>query len=207
MNQTDYTRTPNPNSGICAGGSPTLAPGGWAITLDEGELDQGNDFGNVQFQPSVTIDKTGDALSKIGDDVTYTITVENTSSAPTPSLVCTVSDSTLNFSKNVTLAPGATDVSNVPFTIPADAADPYPNTASVSCAYPSNPTAEVASDSDGHSINLFQPAIELSKAGEASSKIGDSVDYTITLVNNSSADTPDLVCTVTDTLVGVDETS
>ncbi len=32
------------------------------------------------FQPSITIDKTGDTLSKVGDVVNYTITVTNTSS-------------------------------------------------------------------------------------------------------------------------------
>ena len=53
---------------------------------------------------------------------------------------------------------------------------------------------------------LFQPAIELTKTGDALSKIGDPVDYVITLTNKSSADTPVLECTVTDTLVGVDET-
>src|SRR5574341_1472658 len=39
------------------------------------------------FQPSITIDKTGDTLSKVGDDVNYTIKVCNTSSADTPTLV------------------------------------------------------------------------------------------------------------------------
>ncbi len=53
---------------------------------------------------------------------------------------------------------------------------------------------------------MFQPAINLTKTGDALSKIGDTVDYVITLENNSSADTPDLTCTVTDALVGVDET-
>ena len=40
----------------------------------------------------MTIEKTGEELSKVGDDVHYTIKVTNTSSADSPSLTCTVSD-------------------------------------------------------------------------------------------------------------------
>ena len=153
------------------------------------------------FQPSVTIDKTGDTLSKIGDDVTYTITVNNTSSADTPALECTVSDPTIGLSKPVTLASGASDVSMVPFTIPAGATDPFLNTATVTCSPTGFPN--VLTDSDGHSVNLFQPAIAVDKAGDTLSKAGDDVSYTFTLSNNSSADTPPLDCTATDSLLGV----
>ncbi len=153
------------------------------------------------FQPSVTIDKTGDTLSKIGDDVVYTITVNNTSSADTPNLVCTVSDPTIGFTRAVTLASGASDVSTVPFTIPAGAADPFLNTATVTCSPTGFPNVLTASD--GHSVNLFQPAIAVDKTGDTLSKVGDDVSYTFTLSNNSSADTPALDCTATDSLLGV----
>src|SRR5262249_43822602 len=60
------------------------------------------------FNPSITLDKTGPALSKIGDGVTYTITLTNTSPAGgpagAPSLVCTITDQPISFSKTVTLA-------------------------------------------------------------------------------------------------------
>ena len=36
------------------------------------------------YEPSVTIEKVGDELSKIGDDVNYTITVTNTGSTGSP---------------------------------------------------------------------------------------------------------------------------
>jgi len=39
------------------------------------------------FEPSVDIEKTGDLLSKVGDKITYTVTIHNTSSADTPDLV------------------------------------------------------------------------------------------------------------------------
>jgi len=45
------------------------------------------------------------------------------------------------------------------------------------------------------SINLVQPAIAVDKTGDAFSKLGDEIDYAVTLSNNSSADTPPLNCT------------
>jgi hypothetical protein len=78
------------------------------------------------------------------------------------------------------------------------------NTASVTCSPAGFPN--VYEDTAFWSTNLFQPAINLLKTGDELSKIGDAVDYAITLENDSSADTPDLTCTVTDALVGIDET-
>ena len=152
------------------------------------------------FQPSITFDKTGDTLSKVGDDVSYTLTLNNTSSADTPDLVCTITDVLLDINKNVTLASGRSDVTNTTYTVQAGDPDPLVNTADVSCSPVGWPNTLTASD--GHSVNLFQPAIAADKTGDALSKVGDDVDYTITLSNNSSADTPDLVCSVSDTLLG-----
>ena len=82
--------------------------------------------------------------------------------------------------------------------------DPVVNTASVTCS-PAGWT-NVLTASDGHSVDLFQASIDLTKTGADLSKIGDPVDYVITLHNTSSADTPILSCRVLDPLVGVDET-
>ena len=152
------------------------------------------------FQPAIALSKTGDALSKVGDDVSYTITLSNNSSADTPDLVCTISDPIIGFSKDVTLASGGSDVSTVSWTIPEGASDPYDNTASVTCSPLGFPNVLEASAS--HSTNLFQPAIDVRKTGDELSKVGDPVDYTITLSNNSSTDTPALECTATDSLLG-----
>jgi hypothetical protein len=56
--------------------------------------------------------------------------------------------------------------------------------------------------SDSWTVNLFQPAFAVTKTGDALGKIGDVVDYVITLSNNSSADTPAVTCLATDTLLG-----
>jgi uncharacterized repeat protein (TIGR01451 family) len=84
------------------------------------------------------------------------------------------------------------------------ASDPHLNTASATCS--PDGFGNVLNASDGHSVNLFQPSITLDKtADNIYSKVGDTLNYTITLTNTSSADTPDLECTVTDATVGVDE--
>ena len=154
--------------------------------------------------------------------VDYTITLYNNSSVDTPDLTCTVTDPTVGVDETFTLGVGApppapgfgagitiTIGSSHPinvydFVIPETAADPFVNTASVTCS-PAGFT-NILTDTASWSTNLFQPAINLLKTGDALSKIGDPVDYVITLENNSSADTPDLTCTVTDTLIGVDQT-
>ena len=156
------------------------------------------------FQPSITFEKTGDALSKIGDKVDYTLTLNNTSSADSPDLECTISDPTVGVDEDVTLASGASEVIDVTdFEIPAGADDPFPNTATATCSPQGFPN--VLEASDGHEVNLFQPSITFEKTGDALSKIGDKVDYTLTLNNTSSADSPDLECTISDPTVGVDE--
>ena len=156
------------------------------------------------FQPSITFEKTGDDVSKIGDKVDYTLTLNNTSSADSPDLECTISDPTVGVDEDVTLASGASKVIDVTdFEIPAGADDPFPNTATATCSPQGFPN--VLEASDGHSVNLFQPSITFEKTGDDVSKIGDKVDYTLTLNNTSSADSPDLECTISDPTVGVDE--
>jgi uncharacterized repeat protein (TIGR01451 family) len=60
----------------------------------------------------------------------------------------------------------------------------------------------LADVTDNHSTDLFGPAFSVTKTGDETSKVGDVVDYTITLSNTSSANTPALICTATDPLLG-----
>ena len=134
----------------------------------------------------------------------YLITLYNNSSADTPDLVCTITDATIGFTQAVTLASGANAPYTVPFTIPADfVGDDFANTASVTCSPVGFPN--VYTDEASWSIELFQPSINLTKSAETLSKAGDPVAYTITLFNTSSADTPDLVCMITDATIGFSE--
>ena len=58
------------------------------------------------WKPSITFDKTGDELSKIGDPTDFTITLTNTSTEGTPDLTCTVTDEAIGVDETVTLAAG-----------------------------------------------------------------------------------------------------
>ena len=157
------------------------------------------------FQPSITVDKTGDTLSKVGDDVTYTIKVCNTSSADSPNLVKdSVTDSLIsgvNADFGASLAPGACESHEFTRTVLAGDPDPLVNTATAHYhpdGFPNDITA-----SDSHSVNLFQPSITIDKECTDLSKIGDPVNCTVGVTNTSSNDTPDLVIeSISDTVQG-----
>ena len=154
------------------------------------------------FQPSLAIDKTGDDLSKIGDDVDYTITVTNTSSADSPNMSVTITDPMLGINQVENMAPGDVVVINTTYTVLAGDPDPLLNTAEAIGVVDvfGNVIGPV---SDGHSVNLFQPAVEVIKDGPAEAYVGDVITYTFTINNLSSSDTPPLaLVSVTDTVLG-----
>ncbi len=156
------------------------------------------------FQPAITFSKTGDPLSKVGDAVTYTLTLDNASSADAPDLQCRITDALLGLDQPVTLAWNAAPyVVTRPYTVPAGAPDPLINTANVTCSPLGFPNIITATAT--HSVNLFQPSITFAKTGDPLSKIGDSTAYTLTLDNTSSNDTPDLQCRITDAMLGLDQ--
>src|SRR5262249_18050908 len=152
--------------------------------------DDSASFSTNLFQPAIDVTKTGDALSKIGDKVNYTITVFNNSSADTP----TRSDERRvgkqgSTQQNAGLANDATYGINVNDVVVAtNARAPIGNPVTVHATVAGFPNTY--DDSASFSTNLFQPAIDVTKTGDALSKIGDKVNYTITVFNNSSADTP-----------------
>ncbi len=156
------------------------------------------------FQPSIDIEMTVDALSKVGDGITYSITVTNTSSADSPNLVGNVTFSLTGLaSEPIDLAPGASHAFTRAYTVQAGDPDPLLNTATVTTSPVGFPN--VISDSDEASTNLFQPSITIDKTGDTLSKVGDVVNYTITVTNTSSADSPNLVGAVVDTMLGINQ--
>jgi hypothetical protein len=143
------------------------------------------------FQPSITFDKSGDALSKVGDPINYTLTLTNTSSPDTPDLECTVSDPLLNLSQQVTVGSGLDTKIHAAYTVQSGDPDPFVNEASVACSPAGFPNVLRASDT--HSVNLFQPKVDVTKKGPEFSKAGDTATYEVTIENKSSADSPKLV--------------
>ncbi len=187
-------------------------PRGYQETFNPGDRKSGNDFGNYPLA-SVTIAKAGDDLSKVGDNVTYTFTIRNTSLCSLPNLVLdNVTDSVLGDLTADAVKAGADiltcdeDVTfQVTREVPDGALDPLTNTVTVHY-HPCDLEGIDVTASSSHSVQLFQPAIDIVKTGATLSKIGGKVDYVITVFNNSSADTPDMVCTVTDAMLGINTT-
>jgi hypothetical protein len=163
------------------------------------------------YWPQIDLSKTGDPLSKIGDGVTYLITAYNNTAADAGlrALSCTITDSLIGFSKTVTLASGAYDTSTQGFIIPAVAADPFNNTASMTCK-PVAASAPVVgsstfsvSDSSTWSTNLFQPQVEIIKTGPLNATSGEEITYTFTINNKSSSDSPNLqLDSISDNVIG-----
>ncbi len=155
--------------------------------------------------PAIKITKTGDALSKIGDDTNYKIVIENTGNVPLTRVevldITFNSDLTLKFPE--TLAPGAKAEVNVTFKIPAGAADPFVNEVKARYKYVSGSFEFEVSDKSTHSVNLFQPGIKIEKwADKDVSMIGDTVKYSIKVTNTGSSDSPDMIFSVHDDIVG-----
>ncbi len=163
--------------------------------------------------PSIEITKTGPTLSKVGDIVTYTYEIRNTSvpaSAP-PLDVVSIVDTGVGWPGlgNLTargctpLATGAVCTFQASHTVAPGVPDPLVNV--VTATYRLTAFNQTVTASDSHSVNLFQPSITFAKTGEPLSKIGDSTTYTLTLDNTSSNDSPDLQCRITDALLGLNQ--
>jgi uncharacterized repeat protein (TIGR01451 family) len=151
----------------------------------------------------ISITKMADALSKVGDDVTYTFEICNLGVGPVDrvSVIDTLlGDITASFP--ATLAPGECATVVLQRTVADGDADPLPNT--VTAIYSSGPTQDTATASA--STELFQPSITLDKTGDVTTAaVGDVVNYTITVTNTSSMDSPNCVGSVVDTLLGVNQ--
>jgi hypothetical protein len=199
-------------------------------TLCEPQVDsgaQGTTTETFPPRPCIHVTKSVEPLkSKPTDSVTYTIEVCNCGDIDLTGI--TVTDTKLG---NLvppfpsTLAKGTVGnpncvTKNIPWTIPQGTTeDPYVNMVTVN----SNETAASCFDCTGAScvdctktasasVDLFIPNVTISKDCKCNPRdpsIGcqanDSVDYTITVHNLSTSDTPTITCRVTDSLLSVDK--
>jgi len=179
------------------------------------------------FAPAVEIVKSGETISKEGDDVTYQFTITNKSDGDlgtaaqdgtAPDLLLDSINDTLlgdlitqaNAAGCGTLAMGASCNFSVPRTVLAGDPDPLNNTVVVH--YHPEAFDNDVTDNDSHSVDLFHPAVAIVKTGESISKAGDTVTYQFTITNNSDGNlntaaldgtAPDLqLATISDTLLG-----
>ena len=171
-------------------------------------------------QPCIDVNKSVDPLlSKPGDSVEYTIELCNCGDVALNSI--TVSDTKLGGDLvppfPSTLAAGTVGnpncVTNIFLhTIPQGTTqDPYVNVVTATGTPAGETTAE--SDVSQASVDLFFPNVTISKACDCKEsdptigcQAGDDVDYTITVNNLSTADTPSLTCEIKDALLNVNKT-
>ena len=165
----------------------------YSVTAGNGAVISGLNFGNMQPLPGISVTKTGDQLSKVGDEVTYTVEIENTGNVALTldSVIDTLKgDITSNFTSPLGVGEAASY--SYTYTVPDGAADPLLNEVAVNAHMVDHP--EIAtSGSSSHSVELFQPSFEITKSGPSVVMIGSMVTYTYTIKNNSSIDSPKLV--------------
>lgn len=86
------------------------------------------------FQPSITLANLGSTQNAVvGDSVTFTLYLENTSSSDSPNLTCTISDAPLSIEETVNLAPGEQHTVTATYTVQADDPSVLANLVSVHC--------------------------------------------------------------------------
>ncbi|MDH3625175.1 MAG: hypothetical protein OEQ49_14990 [Myxococcales bacterium] len=168
----------------------------------------------------IEVTKEADELSKVGDDVNYSVTVENTGRATlykqsiTDSLAGDLTNAA-NSDCGASLAPGASCTITYSRTVEEGDDDPLVNTVDIVYTEFADPTSLEFTDSDDAETNLFQPSIcfggddpDCVATGKSASPtlllIGGNVDYTLTLENTSSGDTPTLVCDISDPVLEID---
>ncbi|MDT8408138.1 MAG: hypothetical protein RQ741_00935, partial [Wenzhouxiangellaceae bacterium] len=111
------------------------------------------------FQPSVSVSKTGPELAKAGDIVTYTVTLENTSSMDTPDAIsCSANDSLAG-----TIEGFGFGANSYEYTIPAGATGSIVNTVTVECGVAE--FTNVFGASASHTVDLFTADASVSKTG------------------------------------------
>ena len=112
---------------------------------------------------------------------------------------CTAEDTHFGTIFDGILPPGDT-VLYLTRTVQPDDPNPLENIVTLTCSPVGFPNVLTASDS--HVVDLLGPAIEVDKTGDWLSKVGDDVNYTITLSNITTGPLVDLACVAEDSLLG-----
>ncbi len=142
----------------------------------------------------VAVNKTGDTISKAGDDVTYNFNITNTGVVTL--YLQSVIDTLLNGLTGTAsaagcgiLAPDASCSFTASRTVQPTDPDPLPNTVTVDYRGTASLTGTAVTASDSHSVDLVHPNITVTKtANNTISKAGDALTYTITVTNTGDVD-------------------
>jgi uncharacterized repeat protein (TIGR01451 family) len=161
----------------------------------------------------IEVTKSGPEKSKVGDDASYEVKVKNTGAVTLykqsieDSLAGDLTDDTnpniISSDCGDSLAPGATCTVKYKYTVQEEDPDQLENTVDVTYNRDQDLEGDSVTDSDSHTVNLFQPGLKITKTGDAVSKTGDTVTYNFEIENTSSADSPNLLLdSIDDTVLG-----
>jgi uncharacterized repeat protein (TIGR01451 family) len=147
--------------------------------------------------PLLTILKSGPATANTGQIITYTITVWNNGTSDAQDVW--VVDSFLGISVNVPMiVAGGSWTNNYNYLVPTGTTGWIFNNATA--AY-RNGFIAFGPVTDGHSVQIIDPVIEISKTGPPTANTGQTITYTITVWNNGTSDAHNVW--VNDTLLGI----
>jgi len=139
------------------------------------------------FQPSIEVAKVADVeTALVGDTVTYTVRITNTSSADSPDLDLTAIDDSLEGDLLAEcpdlLAAGAYCEFTYGHAVTTEDADPLVNTVSVE----SNPVGfpNDIDDTATETVDVLMPSVDVEKDGPDLSKATDPAVYTVTITND-----------------------
>jgi len=163
--------------------------------------------------PELSVSKYGEVLATAGYPATYGYMITN--GGDTELELISMNDSGGNYGGSglgdltsvatsagcAVLAPGASCAFNLIYIV--EAGDPDPLVNLVDVIYSPVGSGQEVIASDEHVMELFQPSVQVEKTGGILAHVGAPVTYEITITNDGSPDSPDLVLdSISDSLLG-----
>lgn len=147
------------------------------------------------FQVSIAVEKSGPALSQVGERASYVVDVTNTSSPAAPDLIF---DAAIDSQGDALTVPDACSVlaAGESCSFSYDALVPLgddPLTTEVEVRYRPEGFTDVVGGAANHAIEVFQPSVTLSLTGDPLSQAEEVVTHRVTITNTSSEDAPNLI--------------
>lgn len=210
-NTIDVTVTPGKTATITANSGALNVPGNIINTASVScspagfvNVVQDSDSVTVRVKrrvSTITVTKTGDGYTKVGDDVSYTITIANGGGSDSNLTLDSISDSLIGdltdgthsaiTSSDCPVAPATLDIGNsctiqLTRTTQAGDPDPIPNTVTVQA---SDAFGNTASDNDSHSVDVVAPSIQVTKTClNEPVEPGTSANFRIDITNTGDVD-------------------
>lgn len=143
---------------------------------------------------SITLEKSGPEIVKVGDTITYDFLL---SKSGEPELVdCILEDSMLGERIDINVG----ELLQLTYVTSADDDEQLENFATVSCQVEGGNTVEA---SDDHFVDIVNASITLDKSGPSTVKLGHDIAYAFLLTNTGDEEVDN--CILNDPMLGIDQ--